>query len=151
MTASAESGIPIRPILEDKKPSLITPLPLNSVQFSCTLIGTLTILLYCKAILIKSASCTDLPSSENKRTPELYKLYIGDNIFPSLPLLIAPTGITFTKLTLFALDSIYSTTIVLSITGFVSGIIATVVYPPIAAHLEPLSKSSSSVFPGSLK
>ena len=90
------------------------------------------------------------PSSENMIAPASIKSIIGDNSFPSLPIVVAAQTCTFTILS-FALFLTYSRLILLSKAGRVFGIHTISVNPPLAAAKVPDSIVSLYSWPGSLK
>ena len=70
---------------------------------------------------------------------------------PAIFFVTAPTGSTLVSPTFLPFSIMYLTVSTLSTTGLVLGIQQTVVNPPFAAALLPVSISSLYVSPGSLK
>ena len=148
--SSAAAGIPLTPSFWLTSPSFIFP---PSAKYKSSQWATTHILFFGAFIIacaIYFVFSTGLPSSDRAITPAFERASISVGSILLSPLVTAAAIYTL-ALAFAALFLIYSTTSVLSTTGFVLGIASRLVTPPAAAALHPVIMSSFSVKPGSRK
>ena len=151
ITSSTALLIPLTPNSLDLSPKLITPPSTRFMSSQCAKTGIPACLAFFIAFLYTPEFITDFPSSLMAQIPAAFSSSTSVISTPAMFLVTAPTGSTLVSPTVFPLSIMYLTVSGESTTGFVFGMQHTVVNPPLAAALLPVSISSLYVNPGSLK
>ena len=151
MTSSTAFVIPFSPSVSAFLSACITPPSTIVISSQCAKIAIPCSFAIFIALRYKDAFITDFPSSLIAWHPAFAIPTISASSSPACPTVIAPSCITCTLDSFFALSCTCLTFSSVSITGFVFGIAQIVVTPPLAAASPPVLSVSLYSSPGSRK
>ena len=143
--------MPLRPSLVEVIPSFMQPWSERSGSSAWEIINASKLRAYSRASRMTEAFLTGTPSSEKATAPALSRSKNSVSPWPFWPVVTAATGRTWQLPASLALSRINRVMPSLSFGGEVLGMQATLVKPPAAAALVPVSMVSLYSWPGSLR